>query len=218
MKTYELQAVSREEKGKKATKKLRRNNMVPCIIYGGENVTHFSTDEKELQKLIITPEIYKVQINLDGKKIIAILKDLQFHPVSDRVLHIDFLEVLPGKPVIMNIPVKLEGFAEGVREGGKLHLNMRKLKAKAMIDDLQDLFVINVDSLTLGKSIFVGDLQYDKITLMDAPDKAVASVKLTRVVKEEEVAPAEGEEKVAEGAVAEGGDAKKDKEKDKDKS
>lgn len=209
MKTYELQAIAREGKGKKVANQLRRQNMVPCVVYGGESTIHFATGEKELQKLIFTPEIYKVQINLDGKKIIAILKDIQFHAVSDRILHIDFLEVLPGKPVIMEIPVKLEGFAAGVREGGKLHLNMRKLKVQALIDDMKDIFVINVEELTLGKSIFVGDLQFDKLTLIDAPNKAVASVKLTRQTKDEEVAPAEGD---AAAAPAEGEAAKKEKE------
>ena len=200
MKTFEIKAEVREGKGKKLANKLRKQGMVPCVIYGGEETVHFSTNEHEIQKLIFTQQIYKVEINLEKKKITGILKDIQFHPVSDRILHIDFIEVFPGKPVIREVPVKLEGFAVGVREGGKLHLNMRKLKAKGMIDDIIDLFVINVDNLALGKSIFVGDLNFDKITLMDAPNKAVASVKLTRVVKEEEVAPAEG----AEGAAAEG--------------
>jgi large subunit ribosomal protein L25 len=203
MKTYELQAEARDEKGKKVAKMLRRQGMVPCIVYGGKETIHFATNEKEIQKLIFTPEIYKVVINLGKDKITAVLKDIQFHPVSDRILHIDFLEVHPGKPVIMEIPVKLEGFAAGVRDGGKLHLNSRKLKVQGMIDDLQDIFVINVENLALGKTIFVGDLSYDKITLIDSPDRAVASVKLTRVAKEEEKPAEEG----AEGAAAEG-DAK----------
>lgn len=211
MKIYEIQAEPREGTGKKVANKLRKQGMVPCVIYGGSETTHFSTSEKELQKLIFTNQIYKIQITIGEKKIMTLLKDIQFHPVTDRILHIDFLEVFPGKPVVVEIPVKLEGFAAGVKEGGKLHLNSRKLRAKAMIDDIIDLFIVNVENLTLGHTIFVGDLSFDKITLLDPPNRAVASVKLTRIVKEEEEAvPVEGEEGAegAEGAEGKEGAAK----------
>jgi len=196
MKTYEVKAEAREGNGKKIAKNLRKNGMIPCVLYGGKENVHFSTNDADIQKLIFTPQIYKVQINLENKSYLAILKDIQFHAVSDKILHIDFLEVTENKPVVMEIPVKLEGFAQGVRDGGKLHLNMRKLKAKALINDMKDIFVLNVENLGLGKSIFVSDLKYDNISFMDAPNKAVASIKLTRNARED--APAEGQAAAAE--------------------
>jgi large subunit ribosomal protein L25 len=190
MNTYEIKAENRTEKGKTIAKNLRKKGMIPCILYGGKEILHFSTDEAHLQKLIFTPHVYKVKIDTGSKQFEATIKDIQFHPVSDSILHIDFLEIIPGKPVVMDIPVKLEGFAVGVREGGKLHQGMRSLKTKALIEHMKDIFVINVDDLGLNKSIFVGDLSFDNISFIDNPKKAVASIKMTRVAKEE--TPAEG--------------------------
>ncbi len=183
MKTFELKGNVRSGLGKKATKADRASDSVPCVLYGsGENV-HFSATNSDLRKLIYTPEVYIVNLDVDGKKTKAIMKDLQFHPVSDKVLHIDFLEVSEDKPVVMEIPVKLQGLAEGVKAGGKLALEMRKLKVKGLYKDFPEEIVIDVTSLGLGKSIQVGAVKVDKLELLNAKNAVVTQVKLTRAAR-----------------------------------
>ena len=183
MKTFELKGTLRTDLGKKASKAMRRAGSVPCELYGdGENV-HFSCTNDALRKLIYTPEIYLVNLNIDGREVKAIIKELQFHPVSDRVLHIDFLKVFEDKPIVMDVPVRLEGLAVGVRAGGKLSLEMRKLRVKGLYTNVPEILTINVENLDLGKTIQVKALQFENLEVLNAPNSVVCAVKLTRAAR-----------------------------------
>lgn len=184
MKTFELSGVTRKELGKKSSKAARAKELVPCVIYGGEKVRHFDTKESSLRKLVYTSEIFVINLTLDDKKSMkAILKDIQFHPVSDKILHIDFLEVFDDKPIVMEVPVKLQGLAVGVRAGGKLNLEMRKLKVKGLYKDIPELITINVEKLDLGKTIQVKSMKMDNLEFLNAPNNVICSVKVTRVAR-----------------------------------
>lgn len=192
MKVFELKGTLRTDLGKKAAKAYRSGDNVPCVLYGsGENV-HFNATNGDLRKLIYSPEVFIVSLEIDGKKTNAIMKDLQFHPVSDRVLHIDFLEVSDKKPVAIEIPVKLSGLAEGVKAGGKLALEMRKLKVKGIYTDFPEFVNIDVTNLGLGKTIQVGALAVDKLEILNAKNAVVAQVKLTRAARGAAAAAASG--------------------------
>ena len=183
MKTFELKGTVRADLGKKATKATRVAEAVPCVLYGvGEN-THFSATASDLRKLIYSPEVFVVALDIEGKKCNAIMKALQFHPVTDKVLHIDFLQVTNEKPVTIELPVKLTGLAEGVKAGGKLALEMRKLKVKALYTDLPENITIDVTSLGLGKTIQVAAVKVDKLEILNAKNAVVAQVKLTRAAR-----------------------------------
>ena len=197
MKSIEIQGSLRTETGKKSTKALRKNDSVPCVLYGlntdenGNQVaTHFSVTVEELRKLVYTPHIYVVDLNIDGKVVNAIMKDIQFHPVTDAILHVDFLQINEDKPIVMEVPVKLEGLAEGVKAGGKLVLQVRKLKAKALYNDIPERLIVNVTNLGLGKTIKVGELHYDNVELLNAKEAVVCAVKLTRAARGAQAAAA----------------------------
>lgn len=177
------QIAARSSEQSRALKKIRKNNGVPCVLYGGTENVHFTVTNDMLRNLVYTPDIYLVNLEIDGKKVKAILKDIQFHPVKDTILHIDFLEVIDGKPIVMEVPVQLEGLAEGVKAGGKMTLQMRKLKAKAMYDKMPEKLVVNVAHLGLGKTIKIGELAYDGLELLNAKDNVVCAVKLTRAAR-----------------------------------
>lgn len=183
MKTFELKGTVRTEIGKKASKAIRVAGSVPCELYGvGENI-HFTCTNSDLRKLIYTPEIYVVNLNIDGKEFKAVMREIQFHPVTDKVLHIDFYQVNEEKPVVMEVPVKLEGLAAGVRAGGKLSLEMRKLRVKAIYTNIPEVLVINVESLELGKTIQVRALEFENMEILNAPNAVVCAVKLTRAAR-----------------------------------
>jgi len=183
MQKIEIKATKRLDLGKKATKQLRREEGVPGVLYGGQEVVHFSTTENEMRKIIFTPHVYIVELNVEGKNYDAIIKDLQYHPVGDNLLHIDFLQIFNDKPIVIDIPVHLEGLAEGVKEGGKLQLEQRKLRVKGLAKDLPDNLLIDVSGLGLGKSIQVGDLDFPKMEMLNAKNLVVVSVKLTRAAR-----------------------------------
>ncbi|WP_459189465.1 50S ribosomal protein L25/general stress protein Ctc [Parabacteroides sp. APC149_11_2_Y6] len=188
MKTFQLEGKTREVAAtsadqKRALKAMRSNNEIPAVLYGGEKVTHFSVTTEGVRKLVYTPEIFVVELTIDGKKTMAILKDIQFQPVSDAIMHIDFLEVSENKPVVMEVPVVLEGHAEGVKAGGKLTLQMRKLKVKALYNTIPERLVINVDHLGLGKTMQVGSLHFEGLELMNAKNAVVCAVQLTRAAR-----------------------------------
>ncbi len=191
MQTIELKATRRENLGKTSTKQLRRDELVPCVLYGGKEIMHFSVLEKEFNKLLFTPETHLVKLNLDGKAYTGIVQECQFHPVTNRTIHVDFLQVFDDKPIVVEIPVKLKGLAAGVKAGGKLALELRKIKVKALAKDLPETLNVDVSRLELNKSIKVGDLDLGNIDLLNPKNQVVASVKLTRAaraagVKEEE--------------------------------
>ena len=190
MKSIEIKGSLRTETGKKAAHSLRQNNGVPCVLYGmqkDENgnpvATHFTVTVDGLRKLVYTPHIYVVDLNIDGKIVNAIMKDIQFHPVTDAILHVDFLQINEENPIVMEVPVQLEGLAEGVKAGGKLALQIRKLKVKALYNVIPERLVVNVTNLGLGKTIKVGDLSFEGLTLLNAKEAVVCAVKLTRAAR-----------------------------------
>lgn len=183
MKTFDLAGAAREGLGKKAAKVYRKGNEIPCVLYGGKEVVHFTVSKDSVRKLIYTPEIFLVNLTIDGKAYTSILKDSQFHPVSGDTLHLDFLEIFAGKPVVMEVPVILKGLAEGVKAGGKLVLEMRKLKVKALYDKIPESLTINVEKLGLGKTIQVEELAFDGLELLNAKNNVVCAVKLTRAAR-----------------------------------
>lgn len=199
MKSINIQAKKREAVGRKQTAKLREEGNVPCVIYGGDEVIHFYAHENELRHLVYTPNAYIVKLSIDGKELDAILQDIQFHPVTDKILHIDFMQAFEGKPVTVNIPVKLHGLAAGVKQGGKLNLLQRKLRIKGLMKDLPDTLDVNVESVTLGKTVKVGELSFDNLQILNPKSEVVLSVKLTRAAVSEEE-----EEELEEGEEAEG--------------
>ena len=201
MKTFDLNAEPRIELGKKSVKALRKEGKIPAVINGGAIVelpfngtlkpgeklveidakrgiitTDIVVKNEDVRKLIYTPDIFEVNLNVNGETKKAVMKELQFQPVKDTVLHIDFLEVYPDKPIVMEVTVKIEGHAEGVKAGGKLVMSMRKLKVKAAYTEIPERLVINVDHLGLGKSLAVGDLHYEGLELMNAKNAVVCAV------------------------------------------
>lgn len=190
MKSIEIVGSLRTETGKKATHSLRKNNSVPCVLYGmqkdenGNQVaTHFTVTVDGLRKLVYTPHIYVVDLNIDGKVVNAIMKDIQFHPVTDAILHVDFLQINEESPIVMEVPVQMEGLAEGVKAGGKLALQMRKLKVKALYSAIPERLIVNVTNLGLGKTIKVGELNYEGLEILNAKEAVVCAVKLTRAAR-----------------------------------
>ncbi len=180
MKTFQLTGTLRSEYGKKAAKALRKQELVPCNLYGnGKNVT-FTVTVADVRKLIYTPDTMIVELTIDGVAHNAIVKELQFHPVSENLLHIDFLEVVEDKPVVVAIPVQLTGHAEGVKAGGKLSMEIRKLNVRGLYKNFPDRLTIDVSELGLGKKIFVSDLHFENLEVMNAKSLVVAQVKATR--------------------------------------
>lgn len=167
----------------RALKAIRKNNGVPCVLYGGGENIHFTVPADGLRNLVYTPHIYVVDLVIDGKKYNAIMKDIQFHPVTDAILHVDFLQINEENPIVMEVPVQLEGLAEGVKAGGKLALQTRKLKVKALYNLIPERLVVDVTSLGLGKTIKVGELKYEGLQLLNAKEAVVCAVKLTRAAR-----------------------------------
>ena len=183
MKTFELKGVLRTDLGKKASKADRVSETVPCVLYGGSENVHFTATVSDLRKLVYSPDVFVINLDIEGKKSKAVMKALQFHPVSDRVLHLDFLQVSEDKPVIIEIPVRLEGLAEGVKEGGKLALEMRKLKVKGIYTEIPQHITLDVSGLGLGKSIQVANVSVPNLEILNAKNAVVAQVKLTRAAR-----------------------------------
>ncbi|MEE1232199.1 MAG: 50S ribosomal protein L25/general stress protein Ctc [Phocaeicola sp.] len=190
MKSIAINGSLRTEIGKKATKSVRKADAVPCVLYGAQKdangnqvATHFTVTNDELRNLVYTPHIYVVDLTIDGKTVNAIMKDIQFHPVTDKILHVDFYQIDEAKPIVMEVPVKLEGLAEGVKAGGKLALQVRKLKVKALYNVIPERLVIDVTNLGLGKTIKVGELSYEGLELLNAKEAVVCAVKLTRAAR-----------------------------------
>lgn len=191
MKTFDLVGTPRSEFGKKAAKAFRKENLVPCNIYGlGENVT-FTVGVEAVRKLIYTPDTLLVNLTIDKVKKLAVVKELQFHPVSGNLLHIDFLEVNDKKPVTVALPVHLTGLAEGVKAGGKLSLDMKKVKVNGLYTAIPEDITIDVTSLGLGKKLAVEDIHIDGLTMVSPKEACVAQVRVTRASND--AAPAEGE-------------------------
>jgi large subunit ribosomal protein L25 len=204
MKTVSLSGSLRENVGKKDAKKHRKEGNVPCVMYGGKEQIHFVASDKAFRKLIFTPEVCIVNLDIAGKTYNTVIQDVQYHPVTDTLLHIDFLEIQPEKPVNIGVPVKVIGTAPGVLKGGKLILKTRKLKIQALMQNLPDEITVSIDPLDIGDSVKVKDLAVENITFMDSPNTIIIGVRTARVLVEETpaegvavegVAPVEGAEK-----------------------
>ncbi|SBV93117.1 50S ribosomal protein L25/general stress protein Ctc [uncultured Dysgonomonas sp.] len=186
MKTFELKGEARTDIGKKATKAFRKEDKIPAVIYGGEKADkaiHFIVTNSEVRKLIYTPEIFLVDLTVGKDNYKAILKDVQVHPVTDEILHLDFLHVFENKPIVIDVPVVLDGLAEGVKAGGKLSLDLRKLKVRALYDKVPEKVHVDVSGLALGKSIQVGELHFEGLELLNAKNGVVCRVQLTRAAR-----------------------------------
>ncbi len=214
MKSITINGSKREHVGKVATKALRNAGKVPCVIYGGEKPLHFSAEELSFSKLVYTPDAHTVVVILeDGNKIDAILQDIQFHPVSDKILHVDFFQLHEGKEINMTIPVRVEGTAPGVRDsGGNLQKNKRKLTVRALPKNLPDFLLADVSNLKLNDSITVGDLSEETFNILHPDSQVVCQVKMSRVSLsiEEEGEGEEGAEGTEGAKPTEGGESPKE--------
>ena len=223
MKTFQLNAEPRTDLGKKAAKALRASQKIPCVLNGGKVVelkdgkydgtlaegekvveigrdgkavitTDFTVNFGDVRKLIYTPDVFVVALNLNGVEKMAVLKDIQWHPVNDSILHLDFLEVTEDKPVTVPVPVKIEGHAAGVKAGGKLFLSMKKVKVKGIYTDIPERIVVNVDNIAIGHAFKVGDLKFDNFELANSKDLVITGVRATRAAAAAAANAEEGEE------------------------
>jgi large subunit ribosomal protein L25 len=190
MKTIEIKGSFRTELGKKSSRQIRKTGSVPCVIYGKKENIHFHAAELSFKNLVFTPAAHLVKLIIDTKEYNAILKDMQFHPVSDRILHADFVEIFEDKPVIIGIPIKVTGDSVGVIAGGKLSIKKRNLKVKGLPEDLPEFLTVDITDLKIHDSVKVGDLSYEKIELLDPKKLMVLTIATSRVAakSEEEVA------------------------------
>ncbi len=181
MKSITIKGSERESVGKVATKAIRNAGLVPCVLYGGQNPVHFSADEKAFTKLVYTPEAHTVVIDLDGgKKFEGVLQDIQFHPVSDKILHIDFYQLDPTKEITMDVPVRIVGTSPGVLLGGVLRLNQRKLKVKALPANLPDFVEADITSLEMGNKLYITKLESNNFKIMHPDNTVVCQVRISR--------------------------------------
>ena len=188
MKTVSLSGSPRANVGKSDANALRAKGHVPCVIYGGGEQIHFSADERAFRDIIYTPDTNIVDINIDGKNYKTVLQESQYHKITDKLIHADFLQIVEGKPVTVQLPVKTVGQAEGVKDGGKLYVRLRKLKVKGLINKLPERVELNIEKLTIGKSIAAGDIKIDGVTILHPKNVSVVSVQVTRQVAVEETA------------------------------
>jgi large subunit ribosomal protein L25 len=192
MKTLEIKGSLRTELGKKSSKKTRNEGNVPSVIYGKEKNIHFYAHENSFKNLIYTPDAHIVNLNLDGKEYKVVLQDVQFHPVTDKITHSDFIEIFEDRPVVISLPIKVTGDSVGVKAGGKLRIKKRHLKVKGFAKDIPEFLLIDITDVKIHNSVKVGDLSYDKIELIDPKITTILSVATSRVVQKEEGEGAEG--------------------------
>ena len=199
MKSVSISAEKRVDLGKKEAKALRAAGKVPCVVYGGENILHFSATEIAFNNLVYTPNVYAVAIDIEGTTVNALIKDIQFHPVTDRIIHVDFIELTPGKEVNTEIPVVITGNAIGVRNGGKLRKTLRKLSIRSTPENLPDAITLDISDMKIGDKIYVRDIDAEKFDILTSGNAVVVAVKTARNVIEQQE---EEEEEVAEGTEA----------------
>ncbi|MCD6355581.1 MAG: 50S ribosomal protein L25/general stress protein Ctc, partial [Prolixibacteraceae bacterium] len=180
MKTVIVKGEKRKSLGKKEAKKLRAQELVPAVLYGGDEVVHFAVPFSELRKLVYTPSVYLIDLEISGEKYSAIMQDVQWHAVEEQILHVDFLQIRDDKPVKIEVPVNIVGLAKGIKEGGKLKVNLRRLKVKAFAADLPDTIDIDVTDLELSQSIKVADLSVKNLEFLNSKSGVVVTVSVTR--------------------------------------
>jgi large subunit ribosomal protein L25 len=200
MKSITINGSKRESVGKKSTKALRNAGQVPCVIYGGDKPVHFSAEELAFSKLVYTPNAHTVVIALGSDTLNAVLQDIQFHPVTDRILHIDFYQLFDDKEIAMNIPVNLIGKSPGVANGGSLMRNKRKLRVKALPSNLPDFIEVDISPLKIGSKLYITELINENYNFLHPDNTVVCQVKRSRVTIEEEEEELEAEEGTVEGA------------------
>jgi large subunit ribosomal protein L25 len=220
MKTVSLSGALRAHVGKKDAKKNRREGKVPCVLYGGKEQIHFQMEERAFTDIVFTPEVYILKISIDGKEHDAILQDIQYHPVTDVILHADFLEINLENPISIGLPIKLTGSSIGVLRGGKLIQKLRKIRVKGFVEDMPEFTEIDITELSIGDSVKIRDLKLDKLALLDPANSVIVRVRTARVIEEEVEEEEEGAGATAEGgeAPAEGGEGKKDAGEEKKES
>jgi len=190
MKSVSISGSPRVNVGKTDATALRNAKQVPCVLYGGKEQVHFSVLEADFKNLIYTPSVNTVNLDIAGKKYNAILQEAQFHSVKDNLLHVDFLEIVAGKPVTMNIPVRTTGTSPGVRNGGKLNKKLKTLRVKGLVEKMPDTIDVAIDNLEIGQGVRVSDIKLDGLTFLNAQNITVVSVQITRAVAAEAAAPA----------------------------
>jgi large subunit ribosomal protein L25 len=193
MKTLAISVKERQNVGKTSTRALRNQGNVPCVLYGGEKQVTFYAHENDFRKLVYTPNTFVVELNINGSKTKAIMQDIQFHPVTDKILHIDFLEVFDGKPITVSLPVVLDGVAIGVKNGGNLMFRIPKIVSKGLVANLPEAITINIDHLAIGMFISIKDIVVKGVEFLAPPNSVVVAVKTARaaILVEEEVAKTE---------------------------
>ncbi len=210
MKTISISAERRTELGKKSTRDLRKTDHVPCVMYGGAEVIHFHAHENDFRHIVYTPNAYIVEVKINGDVRQAVMQELQFHPVTDKLSHIDFVEVSEDKPVIVELPIQLNGIAIGIKDGGKARQRRRVLKVRGLIKNLPDTLDIDITDVAIGDVIKIGDLSYDNLEILDPSRSMIFAVVSSRVSKgmelEEPETEAEEGEEGEEGAEATEGD------------
>ena len=190
MNSIKIEGQKRSELGQKAANDARRADLVPCVLYGGKENVHFTVSAKMLKDIVYSPNIYNVHITVDGKTHSTLLKDLQFHPVTEKLLHLDFMELEENKKVLIEVPIKLTGTSIGVRAGGKLLVKLRKVTIKAFPKDLISELAVDITELDLGKSLKVKDLSFPNVEILNSPSNPVATIEIPRSLKSAETAKA----------------------------
>lgn len=182
MKAFSISGSPRVNVGKKDAKAVRRAGDIPCVLYGGKEQVIFSINAKAFGKAVFTPEVYLINLDIEGRKFQAIMQEIQWHPVTNEVSHIDFLEVIPGKPIVMNLPLKFTGVAPGVLQGGKLFKKFRALKVKGLAEKMPESITLEISGLNVDQNIKVGDVKIDGLQMLDLANAIVVGVKTTRAV------------------------------------
>ena len=206
MKKVSLSGASRAHVGKKDAATLRRSGRIPAVIYGGENQVHFHVDRIEMEKVVYSPDVYEIELDVAGTVYSAIIKDMQFHPVTDNILHIDFLQVTDSKPVVVGLPVRVTGNSIGILNGGALSMNFRKIRVRGLVSDIPECVELDITPLKIGDKIRVGEISIDGCELVQADSSVIVAVRKTRAAMSADTL-AEDEEGGEEGATEEGGEA-----------
>ena len=186
MKSFAISGSPRENVGKRDAKELRYQGLIPAVLYGGKTQTHFAVPVAELKPVIYTPVVHFIDITVGNVKSTAIIQDIQFHPLTEQILHVDFLELDEKKPIAIEIPIHLTGTSPGVKMGGKLVQKLRKLRIKALPKDHLDTIDVSIEGLEVGKSVRVGDLKFDKLTITNAKEDTIVSVTTSRALRQAE--------------------------------
>ncbi|MBK0378109.1 50S ribosomal protein L25/general stress protein Ctc [Mucilaginibacter segetis] len=186
MKSIAISGSPRENVGKRDAKELRYQGLVPAVLYGGSTQTHFSVSAADLRSVVYTPDVHFIDLDIAGEKSQAVIKDIQFHPLTEQIIHIDFLLLDEKKPIVIEIPVKLTGTSPGVKVGGKLVQKLRKLRVKALPKDHLDTIDVSIEELEVGKSVRVGEIKIDKLTITNAAEDTIVSVTTSRALRQAE--------------------------------